>query len=100
MPNVVGRAYTEAARSLSEFKVSRSEIVSAEAPGRIVAQAPAAGTTLLRGDAVSLQISAGTTASSATAVQSSAASNGPATAPLPAKPETSRGVFRGVIAIG
>jgi hypothetical protein len=100
MPNVVGRTYTDAARSLAEFKVSRSEIVSTEASGRIVAQTPAAGTTLLPGDAVSLQISAGTAASSAMAVQSSAASNGAAAAPVPAKPETSRGVFRGVVAIG
>jgi hypothetical protein len=99
MPNVVGRAYTDAARSLAEFKVSRSEIASAEAPGRIVAQTPAAGATLLPGDAVSLQISAGAAASAATAVQSSMASNGHANASAAAKPET-RGVFRGVIAIG
>ncbi len=100
MPNVVGRAYTDAARSLAEFKVSRSEIASAEAAGRIVAQSPAAGTTLLPGDAVSLQISAGTASTAAAAVQSSAASDTAATASPPAKPETSRGIFRGVIAIG
>ncbi|HZA97044.1 MAG TPA: PASTA domain-containing protein, partial [Burkholderiaceae bacterium] len=100
MPNVVGRAYTDAARSLAEFKVSRTEIASAEAPGRIVAQTPAAGATLLPGDAVSLQISAGAAASAAPAVQSSTASNGPANASATAKPETPRGVFRGVIAIG
>ncbi len=100
MPNVVGRAYTDAAGSLAEFKVSRSEIASAEAHGRIVAQSPAAGTTLLPGDAVSLQISAGAASTAATAAQASAASNGPGTASTPAKPETSRGIFRGVIAIG
>jgi serine/threonine-protein kinase len=100
MPNVVGRAYTDAARSLAEFKVSRSEIASAEAPGRIVAQTPAAGTTLLPGDAVSLQISAGAAASPATAVQSSSTPNGPPIASTPAKPETPLGVVRGVVAIG
>lgn len=100
MPNVVGRAYTDAARSLAEFKVSRSDVASAETPGHIVAQSPAPGTTLLPGDAVSLQISASPAPPDATTVQTNLKSSGSATASTPAKPETSRGIFRGVIAIG
>jgi len=101
MPNVVGRSYADAARSLAEFKVSRSESASAEARGRIIAQVPAAGSTLMPGDAVSLQVSAGSgAASSATAAVEAAptatASNGP-----PAEKSTGgRSVFRGVLAIG
>lgn len=102
MPNVVGRTYADAARSLAEFKVTRTEIAGAEARGRIVAQTPAAGVTLLPGDAVSLQISAG---SGATA--SAVTADVEAVAPLPtvpsasaaAKTESGRGVFRGVLAI-
>ena len=99
MPNVVGRAYTDAAGSLAEFKVSRSEITSAEAPGHIVAQTPAPGATLLPGDAVSLQISAGA-ASTTAAVQSGAGANAPSANAAVVKPEASRGVFRGAVAIG
>ncbi|HKO68408.1 MAG TPA: PASTA domain-containing protein [Burkholderiaceae bacterium] len=100
MPNVVGRAYTDAARSLAEFKVSRSDIISAETPGYIVAQSPAPGTTLLPGDAVSLQISASPAPTAATTVQAKSDSNGSVAASATAKPETSRGIFRGVLAIG
>ena len=99
MPNVVGRAYAEAAGSLAEFKVSRSEITSAETPGRIVAQTPAPGATLLPGDAVSLQISAGA-APTAAAVQSGTGANAPSANAAVVKPEASRGVFRGAVAIG
>ncbi len=101
MPNVVGRAYTEAARSLAEFKVTRSEIASAEAPGHIVAQSPAPGVTLLPGEAVSLQVSAGTASTAAAAVDSAATSTAPSSASAPAKKsESGRGIFRGVVAIG
>jgi len=100
MPNVVGRAYTEAARSLAEFKVSRSEIASAEAPGHIVAQTPAPGATLLPGDTVSLQISAGAASSAATAVQSGTGADAPPANAAAVKPEASRGIFRGAVAIG
>jgi beta-lactam-binding protein with PASTA domain len=101
MPNVVGRAYTDATRSLAEFKVSRSEIASAEAPGRIVAQSPAAGATLLPGDSVSLQVSAGAASTATAAVDSAAASTAPSSASAPAnKTEGGRGVFRGVVAMG
>ena len=101
MPNVVGRAYTDAALSLAEFKVSRSEIASAEARGRIVAQTPAAGVTLLPGDAVTLQISAGSgAATQATAdVDTSATPPASPSAAAPVKPAGERGVFRGVLAI-
>ena len=103
MPNVVGRAYTDAARTLAEFKVSRSEVASAEVPGRIVSQAPAAGATLLPGDAVSLQISAGPDGASAavTAASSSATPTVPAGVSTPEKKaESGRGIFRSVVAIG
>lgn len=100
MPNVVGRAYAEAARSLAEFKVSRNEITSAEAPGRILSQSPAPGATLLPGDAVTLQISAGATSTGAAVAPSDAAANAPTTNAAAAKPEAPRGIFRGVVAIG
>ena len=104
MPNVIGRAYTDAARSLAEFKVTRSEIASAEARGRIVAQTPAAGVTLLPGDTVALQISAGAGATpsvkTATAEADAATTpNAASSASAPGKNESGRGVFRGVIAI-
>ncbi|HVE89142.1 MAG TPA: PASTA domain-containing protein [Burkholderiaceae bacterium] len=100
MPNVVGRAYTDAARSLAEFKVTRSEIASAEARGRIVAQTPAAGVTLLPGDAVALQISAGPSAVSTTTADANAKSVAPPpTSTSSAKLGVERGVFRGVLAI-
>ena len=100
MPNVVGRPYTDAVGSLAEFKVSRTEIRSAEAPGHIVAQTPAPGATLLPGDAVSLQISAGAASTAATAVQSGAGANAASANAAVVKPEASRGVFRGAVAIG
>jgi len=101
MPNVVGRADADAARSLAEFNVSRSAIASAEPRGRIVAQTPAPGATLLPGDSVSLQISAG----SGVASTATAEANAAAMPPLPpsasavAEEEGGRGVFRGVLAV-
>ncbi len=101
MPNVVGRDYTDAARSLAEFKVNRNEITSAEAPGRIVAQSPAPGATLLPGDAVSLQVSAGTASTAVAAADSAATPTAPSSAAAPEKkPESGRGIFRGAVAIG
>ena len=97
MPNVVGRAYADAARSLAEFKVTRSEIASAEARGRIVAQTPAAGSTLLPGDSVSLQISAGSGATPTATADAEAAATPNASAPP--KTEGGRGIFRGVLAV-
>lgn len=97
MPNVVGRADADVARSLAEFKVSRSEIASAEQRGRVVAQTPAAGAPLLPGDSVSLQISAGSGAGSTVTAEANAAP-APASASAPAETE-GRGVFRGVLAV-
>jgi beta-lactam-binding protein with PASTA domain len=97
MPNVVGRADADAARSLAEFKVSRSAIASAELRGRVVAQTPAAGATLLPGDSVSLQISAGSGAASTVTAAANAAP-APPSASAPAETE-GRGVFRGVLAV-
>ncbi|MBC8117959.1 MAG: PASTA domain-containing protein [Burkholderiaceae bacterium] len=59
MPNVIGRSYADAARSLAEFKITRSEADNAAPRDQIVAQTPAAGTTLLPGAPVALQVSAG-----------------------------------------
>ncbi len=101
MPNVVGRAYTDVARALAEFKVSRSEIASAEAAGRIVSQTPAAGATLLPGDSVSLQVSAGAESTVSAAAASLQHKRQLRDASVPAeKTEGGRGVFRGVVAIG
>jgi beta-lactam-binding protein with PASTA domain len=101
MPNVVGRADADAARSLAEFKVSRSEVASAETRGRIVAQTPAAGATLLPGDTVSLQISAGSGAASTATAEANPAAVPPAarSASAVAEKEGGRGVFRGVLAV-
>lgn len=97
MPNVVGLADADAARSLAEFKVSRSEIASAEPRGRVVAQTPAAGATLLPGDSVSLQISAGSGAASTAAAEANGAPAPPSESP--AETQGGRGVFRGVLAV-
>jgi beta-lactam-binding protein with PASTA domain len=101
MPNVVGRADADAARSLAEFKVSRSELASAETRGRIIAQTPAAGATLLPGDSVSLQISAGSGAASTATAEASAAAIPPApqSASAVAEKEGGRSGFRGVLAV-
>ncbi len=102
MPNVIGRSYFDAARSLAEFKVSRSDIASAEVRGRIVAQTPSAGSTLMPGDAVALQVSAGigaTTPAETNAAESATTPSAPMT-PSAVKPESGRSVFRGVLAIG
>ncbi len=101
MPNVVGRSYADASRSLAEFKVSRNEVAGAEARGQIIAQLPAAGSTLLPGAEVSLQVSAGAgAASTATAtVNGGAAATSVSNAPPAEKNAGGRSVFRGVMAI-
>ena len=100
MPNVVGRADADAARSLAEFNVSRSAITSAEPRGRIVAQTPAPGATLLPGDSVSLQISAGSGEASMATAEANAAAMPPVppSASAVAEEEGGRGV-RGVLAV-
>ena len=85
MPNVVGRAYADALRSLAEFKVSRSDVDSAEPGGRIVGQTPAAGSTLLPGDAVTLQVSVNSVTAAAPAT-SNASNAGVADAGKPSAP--------------
>ena len=81
--------------------MSRSEVASAEARGRIIAQTPAAGATLLPGDSVSLQISAGSGAASMATAETSAAAIPPAppSASAVAEKEGGRSVFRGVLAV-
>ena len=59
MPNVVGRNYADAARALAEFKITRTEADNPAPREQIVAQMPAAGSTLLPGAVVALQVSAG-----------------------------------------
>jgi beta-lactam-binding protein with PASTA domain len=88
MPNVVGRVYADVSRSLAEFNVSRTDVDNAAPREQIIAQTPAAGSTLMPGDAVGLQVSAGAgrTAFAATRSSSSAA------------PEVASA--RGVLAVG
>ncbi|MGZ9059376.1 MAG: PASTA domain-containing protein, partial [Burkholderiaceae bacterium] len=99
MPNVVGRAYGDATRSLAEFKVSRSDIDGTEPRGQIIAQLPAAGSTLLPGDEVSLQVSAGSGAAPTTAADAGAATTTASNASPAEKNASGRSLFRGVLAI-
>ncbi len=96
MPNVVGRTYADSLRALSEFKVARTDVDSLEPRGQIIAQTPVAGSTLLPGDAVALQVSAGLASSTA------ATANGKAAAGTAATPSASNGasdVLAGVLSI-
>lgn len=65
LPNVIGRSYADASGALSEFKVARTEKASDAPSGQILAQDPAAGTSLAPGSAVGLQVSDGSLASGA-----------------------------------
>lgn len=98
MPNVVGRAYADAARALAEFKVSRTEMDNAAPREQIVAQSPAAGSTLMPGDAVALQVSAGSPAAAAITGAQAASSSAPA-APAASKTAGGRNVLAVVLAI-
>lgn len=100
MPNVVGRSYADATRSLAEFKVSRRDIVGTEPRGQITAQVPAAGATLLPGDEVALLVSAGSAAASTATAEVGAAAATTSNAPAAEKNSGGRSVFRGVLAIG
>lgn len=91
MPNVVGRTYADAARALAEFKISRTETDNAAPRDQIIAQTPAAGSTLMPGDAVALQVSAGSPAA--------AASPSPPDAPAVAATTGGRDVLAVVLAI-
>ncbi len=93
MPDVVGRSYADAARSLAEFKITRTAIESAEPRDQIVTQTPAAGSALTPGTAVALQVSAGSPALSATAAANTDATDAP-------KATGARGVLGGVMGIG
>ena len=103
MPNVIGRAYADALRSLAEFKVSRNEVDSAEPRGRIVGQTPTAGSTLLPGDAVTLQVSANSVAAAASATTTTDVDTGKRSAPQEAVPASKanggREVLTGMLAI-
>ena len=94
MPSVVGRTYAEAARALAEFKITRTEIENSAPRDRVVAQTPAATTTLMPGAAVTLQVSSGPAVaeSGAKAANNAAHDNEP-------KVTTDRGVLAGVLAI-
>lgn len=100
MPNVIGRRYADAARVLTEFKVGRTETDNSAPHDQIVAQTPAAGSTLMPGDAVTLQVSAGPNASPATAAKAApAAANASPAAPATAKSTGAGAVLNGVLAI-
>ncbi len=94
MPNVVGRSGADAARALNEFQVARTEVDSAAPRDQIVAQTPAAGSTLMPGDAVALQLSAGPKADATAATSSNESS----AAPGAPSPRAASG--RAVLAIG
>jgi len=96
MPNVVGRNYMDAARSLAEFKVSRTESQNGRPRDQIIGQRPAAGATLLPGDTVALEVSAGPGGDTPATVAGTASA---APAPAPPKVTGGRGVLTGMLAI-
>ena len=89
MPNVVGRVYADVSRSLAEFNVSRTDVDNAAPRDQIIAQTPAAGATLMPGDAVGLQVSAGAGRTAFAAATRSSSSAAPEIASA-----------RGVLAVG
>ena len=89
MPNVVGRVYADVSRSLAEFNVSRTDVDNAAPRDQIIAQTPAAGATLMPGDAVGLQVSAGAGRTAFAAATRSSSSAAPELASA-----------RGVLAVG
>ena len=68
LPNVIGRSYADAANVLAEFKVKRVEAVSAAPTGEVLAQDPAAGSSLPPGSPIALRVSDGSLASATAAV--------------------------------
>jgi len=92
MPNVVGRSYQDAARVLSEFKVSRTEKESESPRDQVLEQTPAAGSALSPGATVTLKVAVGPAVPSAPAVKGNA---------TPAEPEfkSDTDVLTGVLAI-
>ena len=95
MPSIVGRSYADASRLLAEFKVNRIDVENAAPRGQIISQTPVAGSTLMVGDAVALQISAG-----ASVAPPAPASSG-STTPVAdaAKGGAASGVLAGVLGI-
>jgi beta-lactam-binding protein with PASTA domain len=87
MPNVIGRSFIDASRTLAEFRVARTDSESATPRGQVLAQTPAAGSALRAGDTVTLQVSVGKNAT--------APVNATATAP-----DVDAGSWRAVLAIG
>ena len=99
MPNVVGLTYADAARSLAEFKISRTEIESAAPRDRIVAQTPTATSTLMPGATVTLQVSTGGATASAAAAKATTNTSSAPSAVNPSKAASGRGVLAGVLGI-
>ncbi|MEP6608091.1 MAG: PASTA domain-containing protein [Burkholderiaceae bacterium] len=95
MPNVIGRSYADATRSLAEFKVTRTESESPVGRDQILAQTPPPGSTLVAGDSVVLQVSAGPKLASVATTIDTAGS----TVAAASKPSAARGVLTGVLAI-
>ena len=62
VPDVIGRSFTEAARTLAKFKVERIETASAAPAGEVLAQEPAPAAAGRTGGTVILQVSDGSLA--------------------------------------
>ena len=88
VPNVIGRTFADASRVLAEFQIVRTESNSASPRGQVLTQTPAAGATLRSGETVSLQVSAGKSATATVDTPAVAASDADA------------GGWRAVLAIG
>src|SRR5918993_464689 len=68
LPNVIGRSYADAANVLTEFKVERVNVASPAPTGEVLAQDPAAGSSLPPGAPIAVRVSDGSLASAAAAV--------------------------------
>ncbi|HKO68819.1 MAG TPA: PASTA domain-containing protein, partial [Burkholderiaceae bacterium] len=75
LPNVVGRSSADAADVLSRFNVERVEVESAAPSGEVLAQDPAAGSTLPPGSPVALRMSDGSLVSAAATVSAPSAAS-------------------------
>ncbi|MGH6610412.1 MAG: PASTA domain-containing protein, partial [Burkholderiaceae bacterium] len=75
LPNVIGRSYADAANVLTEFKVERVEVASADPTGEVLAQDPAPGSSLPPGSLIALRVSDGSLTSAAAEVPAPSAAS-------------------------
>ena len=96
LPNVIGRSHADASAALTEFKVERVEIVPSAAPsGQVLAQNPAAGSSVVAGSVVGLQVSDGSLATAAVATPAVVAVSAPTPTPSPVQVDRSSVTFPG-----